>query len=422
MNVSKSGISNCNKEMTSELSPEGASTETPSDMPIPTDYIAGYQHARQANQVVAENYLAHHLIADPEADAVIAELGDMDRAQSAMLIRAVMDDPDGSVLKNAPASVQRLVGGLDTPPDWVNYDEFMPGSRMFLRNARIILAAFVGGTLVEGFTTNISKSFFITGRVRDQGVRRLMQNNRHMLESFLPGGLERTGDGLKLSMRLRLVHAQVRKLLEESDEWDTEAWGVPLSSAHLGMAIAGFSARLLYHMKRLGAKYTDEERRSFMAIWRYTGYIMGIPETILFKDEEEALELYRIAVMCEPNPSQEGVVMAHALINSAPLVVGIQDPKERQKLANYVFRISRAVIGPDMADKLRYPKTPVIGVLPFFRFQAKYHNFLSRWIPRLTNQNNFTQFTGLLDAATVQETDIHYNMPDHVYSENSSPW
>ncbi|MCY4575192.1 MAG: oxygenase MpaB family protein [Chloroflexi bacterium] len=392
------------------------------DLTVPTDYIEGYALARKANQAVADNYIAHHLIADPEADAVIAELGDMDHAQSAMLIRAAMDDPDGSVLRDSPASLQRLVGGLDNPPDWVNFDEFMPGSRMFLRNARVILAAFVGGTLVEGFTTNISKSFFITGRVRDQGVRRLMQNNRHMLESFLPGGLERTGDGLKLSMRLRLVHAQVRKLLLESDEWDTEAWGVPLSSAHLGMAIAGFSARLLHHMKRLGAKYTDEEKRSFMAVWRYTGYIMGIPETILFPNEEDALELYRIGVMCEPSPSLEGVVMAHALINSAPLVVGIEDPKERQRLASYVFRISRAVIGPDMADRLRYPRTPVLGVLPFFRFQARYHNFLSRWFPRLTKQNNFSQFTGLLDVATVAETEIHYNMPDHVYSENSSPW
>lgn len=408
--------------MTSELSREGDSIRLPSGSPIPTDYIEGYGRANNVNSDVAKNYIAHQLIADPEADAVIAELGDMDRAQFAMLIRAVMDDPGGSVLKDAPASVQRLVHGLDTPPNWVNYDEFLPGSHMFLRNARVVLAAFVGGTLVEGFTTNISKSFFITGRVRDQGVRRLMQNNRHMLESFLPGGLERSGDGLKLSMRLRLVHAQVRKLLKESGEWDTEAWGVPLSSAHLGLAIAGFSARLLHHMKRLGAKYTDEERRSFMAVWRYTGYIMGIPESILFKDEEEALELYRIGIICEPHPGQEEIVMAHALINSAPLVVGIQDPKERQKLANYVFRISRAIIGPEMADRLRYPKTPVFGVLPFFRFQARYHSFLSRWFPRLTDQNNFTQFTGLLNAATVSETDIHYNMPDHVYSENSSPW
>ena len=41
---------------------------------------------------------------------------------------------------------------------------------MFHRNSHLILGAFVGGTLVEGFATNIAKSFFITGRVRDQGV------------------------------------------------------------------------------------------------------------------------------------------------------------------------------------------------------------------------------------------------------------
>ncbi len=346
----------------------------------------------------------------------------MDHAESAMMLRAAMDNPGGSVLRDAPQGVQDLIASVDEPPDWVNYNDFLPGSRMFLRNAQVILAAFVGGTLVEGFGTNISKSFFITGRLRDQGVRRLMQNNRHMLESFLPGGLARAGDGLKLSLRLRLVHAQVRKLLHESDEWDTDAWGEPLSAAHLGMAISGFSARLLYHIKRLGARYNDEERRSFMAIWRYTGYIMGIPETILFKDEEEALEIYRIGTMCEPEPGPEAIVMAHALINSAPLVVGITDPQERQKLANYVFRISRAVIGADMADKLHYPKTPIFGVLPLFRLQTRYHKFLSRWIPWMAQDDNFTQFIGLLEAANVTETDIHYHMPDHVYSENSSPW
>ena len=389
---------------------------------IPSDYVEGYQRARLLNPELADKYVAHHLIADPEADAVIQELGAMDHRESAMIIRAVMDNPGGSVLTNSPQSLQNLVATLDNPPDWVDYNDFLPASRMFLRNARIILAAFVGGTLVEGFSTNISKSFFITGRLRDQGVRRLMQNNRHMLESFLPGGLTRSGDGLKLSLRLRLVHAQVRKLMLESDEWDTEAWGAPLSSAHLGMAICGFSARLLYHMKRLGARYNEEESRSFMAVWRYTGWIMGIPESILFTDEEDALEIYRIGRACEPEPGMEAIVMAHALVNSAPLVVGIRNPRERQKLANYVFRISRAVIGAEMGDKLQYPKTPVFGVLPFFRIQSRYHDFLARWIPWIAQDDNFTQFTGLLEAANVEETDIHYGMPDHVYSENSTPW
>ena len=78
-------------------------------------------------------------------------------------------------------------------PDWVDHQSFLPGCRLFHRHTRLVLAGMVGGTLVEGFTTNIAKSFFLTGRLRDKGQRRLKQNNRHMLEIFMPGGLDRKG-------------------------------------------------------------------------------------------------------------------------------------------------------------------------------------------------------------------------------------
>ena len=97
---------------------------------------------------------------------------------------------------------------------------------MFHRNSSVILAAFVSGVLIEGFTTNIAKSFFITGRVRDQGVRRLGQNNRHMMEIFLPGGMYRDGDGWKLSVRIRIIHARLRRLLNDSEDWEHRSLGV----------------------------------------------------------------------------------------------------------------------------------------------------------------------------------------------------
>ena len=221
-------------------------------------------------------------------------------------------------LCGTPGLAARVFDEASTPPEWLDYSAFAPGVRMFHRNSGVILAAFVAGVLIEGFTTNIAKSFFITGRVRDQGIRRLGQNNRHMMEIFFPGGMYRHGDGWKLSVRIRIVHARVRHLLNNPEEWDAEALGVPISAAHLGYAIASFSARLLKHMRTLGAVCNDEERESFMAVWRYSDHLMGIPETILFRGEEDALKLYDVGNLCEPDAPAESVVMAHSLINSAP--------------------------------------------------------------------------------------------------------
>ncbi len=53
---------------------------------------------------------------------------------------------------------------------------------------------------------------------------------------------------------------------------------------------------------------------------------MGIPETILFRDAEEALQLYDVGDICEPDCEIESIVMAHALVNSAPLIAGMIDP------------------------------------------------------------------------------------------------
>ncbi|MDD9995269.1 MAG: oxygenase MpaB family protein, partial [Dehalococcoidia bacterium] len=345
---------------------------------IPTDYRAGHEKARQLAPETAANYVAHTLIGDPLADAMMEDLSSVSRREQALLFQAVLQEQDWESLADAPSSARKFFDDAEKVPDWVDFDSFILGIRMFHRNSHLILGAFVGGTLVEGFATNISKSFFISGKLRDQGVRRLRQNNRHMIEIFMPDGLTRDGDGWKLSVRIRLVHAQLRRLLGNSDEWDHEAWGLPISSAHLGYAITAFSARLLDHMKSLGAEFTDEERKSLMSIWRYTGHVMGIPSSMLFQDEEDARYLLQIGSMCEPPPSLESIVMANALVNSAPLVIDVTDPSERRKMASYVFKVSRALIGNALADQLMYPPDISFGTLFIFRMQERYKHLLAK--------------------------------------------
>ena len=249
-----------------------------------------------------------------------------------------------------------------------------------------------------------------------------MQNNRHMVEMYLPGGLERYGDGWKLSARIRLAHAQVRYLLNSSPDWDTPAWGIPISAAHTGFAVTAFSARLLKHMKRLGAVYNDEEAKSFMDVWRYSGHLMGIPDTILFRDEKEALKLYDVGLMCEPDIPDESIMMANSLVQSAPLIAGATDPKARRDLAKLVFMIARALLGNEQADELMFPKNKRYGILFQYRMQARYNRIMNRCLPRLATVSDIGRFSGMLGVSIYDEEGISYRLPDHVYSEESSKW
>ena len=391
-------------------------------MKIPSEYREGYEKARAVAPDIAANYIAHTHIGDPLAEAMAADLAELSSEESGRLIQAAMNGEGGEALRDAPDSLRKFFEEAETRPEWLDYSAFASGVRMFHRSSRVILAAFVAGVLIEGFTTNIAKSFFITGRVRDQGIRRLGQNNRHMVEIFFPGGLYQNGDGWKLSVRIRIIHAQVRHLLKNSEEWDTEAWGIPISAAHLGYALSAFSARLLKHMKTLGADYNDEEYASFMAVWRYTGHLMGIPEAILFHNADEALRLYDVGLMCEPTPSIESIVMAHSLVNSAPLIAGMTDPESRRHLARYVYRISRKLIGRKTAESLMYPSISSFGVVWWFRMQQRYGRFLEKLFPGRRQNSNFTRFTSLLGASLFDEEGIHYTLPDHVYAEESTKW
>ena len=408
----------CNRP---EASPEPAAA-LPDGTQIPHDYVAGYEKARAENPAMAENYVAHTHVGDPLADELMADFQSMGAKQSAAWTQRAIDNPDDPALRDAPTALQRIVEDWRNPPAWHDPGATDPAIRYFHRHSATALAAMLGGVLVEGFATNISRSFFITGRLRDAGVRRLRQNNRHMIEIFLPGGLDERGDGWKLSVRIRFVHARVRNLLTQAGEWETEEWGVPLCAAHLGFALTAFSARMLEHMRSLGCKYSDEERDGFMSVWRYTGHLMGIPDTILYQGFDDARELFRIGNLCEPEVGMESVAMANALINSAPLVAGDAYKESRRKLVKYIFRVSRAMIGGKMADNLLYPPARTAGVLPWFRLQQRYQGTVERFTPALARKSQFNAFNTLLEVSALDEIGITYDLPDHVYAEKSRKW
>ena len=385
-------------------------------MRVPSAYGEAYARVRSSDPEGVDNYIRHTTIGDPELDPVLEELSDLSPEALNRYVRAIIEWED-ETLRDAPRALRDFFDTLEEPA-WMDWDDLEPGVRTFYKNADLMLGAFVTGVLVEGFSTLIAKSFYITGRVK-QTTRRLKQNNRQLLDIFFPNGLYRNGEGWKLSVRVRFVHGRMRSLLAKSPEWDHEAWGTPLSAAHLGYASSVFSKRLLDYSTLLGARFSEEERKGVMDVWRYSGFLMGVPESILYSSEEEAQRMHDLALLCEPAPGIESREMANALIQSIPAVARIDDEAEKKKIVKLAYRLSRALIGKELANAFGYPKQRPwhVGTLALFRTRQRLQR---RWSGNeALRANNITQ---LLQIAVYDEGGLSYRMPDHVKAEKQNPW
>ncbi|MDE2793800.1 MAG: oxygenase MpaB family protein [Gemmatimonadota bacterium] len=358
-------------------------------MNIPSAYAAGYEAARARDPRLAEAYIRHTTIGDPLADAVIRDLGSLSPEEIHDTLAEVLEGPEVSH-HGVPDSLLAFVEEAGRIPGWFDGKRARIASQAFLRNSDIVLAALVGGSIVEGFSTLISKSFRIRGRLVVAAIRRLKHNGMQLVEQYLPGGMEPGGDGWRLTLRARLVHAQSRHLLNGSDEWDRERYGTPLSAAHILLAGAAFSGRLMGHVAALGGDFTRDEREAFVHVWRYAGVLFGI-------------------------------IMANSVVNSAPIIVGVKAPPERRKMARTVTQVSRELIGDELADSLRFPRRKR-KIVPWLRFRHRARRTVGRMLPGLAAKQNQDRFEALMEFASFDEFEHSYRLPTALHDERSSDW
>ena len=389
---------------------------------IPSCYAAGYEAARGTDPELADLYIRYTVVGDPAADSLVAELAEgYAPGQYHGLIARTIDN-HRSLLDDTPECLRRFMAEIGDIPEWFDEDLARAATSGFLRNSDMVLGALVGGAIIEGFSTLISKSFRIRSRIVDNGVRRLKQNLAQLLDQYMPGGILPGGDGWKLSIRIRLVHAAARRLIRQTEEWDEAIYGMPLSTAHMLLGSAAFSGRLMQHVEKLGGDMSADEKEGYVHVWRYAGTLMGVPEPIMFQDYASSVRTFHIGSMCEPLPDQDSMIMANSIVNSAPIVLGITEPGARRSMAAYMYQVSRELIGNDLADQLKYPASRLIRELPFLRLRNFGDQMLRKVVPRLGARRSRVRFSQMFDVADLGEFEHSYSLPTTVFDEESREW
>jgi hypothetical protein len=60
----------------------------------------------------------------------------------------------------------------------------------------------------------------------------------------------------------------------------------------------------------------------------------------------------RIGHLCEPEPDEMSVLVTNATIEALPEVAGLSDSREKRILIEHGYRVSRALLGDALADRL----------------------------------------------------------------------
>jgi len=388
---------------------------------IPLVYREHYHEIRPKNPEMVDTYIRHTKIGDPILDPVMEELQELEPAEIHNWVRAGVEQDD-EVFAKAPIALREFMREAEEVPSWVDFDLHRTASMAFFRNAERILPAFAAASGVEGFSTLVSRSFATTGRVTglgDHALKRLKQNMRHFLEVYYPGqGLARENDGWRSTVRIRFIHSRLRLMMDKSDDWNNEDWGRPLSMAHIGgISLYTFSLRSFYYARMLGAEVSREEEEAIANTWRYVGYLLGVADEMLFTNPDNAKEMFELGHSLEPKSTDIiAPEVAHAAIKATPKLSGFEG-KKAEKFEKFAYKLSRAMIGDELADLLQYPKNATVGVLALFRMQLRFRHIVKR------KSAAFAEFFGeLFKVMQYDKGGISYRMPTNVRDEQSEPW
>jgi hypothetical protein len=186
-----------------------------------------------------------------------------------------------------------------TVPPWVNWVQLKRGQLVFSRYLIPILVGFgfqgfvgeiaaaPGPAKVLNHTKGLS-----AGRIWPRVSRTLqwLTKATESVESIQPGG-----EGHKSTIRVRLIHALVRRGIPQNKKTASGSSvvgvlrdkhvasystndGVPLNTSDMILILTFFCCNPMWkQLPQLWVHPTDREKEDFVAFYRYIGYLLGIP-------------------------------------------------------------------------------------------------------------------------------------------------
>ena len=304
-------------------------------------------------------------VCDPLADAAVAALAE--RPGSLALIDRILDGGVAAA-PEAPAALRQLVEAVERVPVWVDWRAIDRGGRVLVRSG--VLGGIVLGAkaLTYGYASpSGNKPLVLSGRLRESAPRRLNETSRFVQAVTRPGGLLRQADGFKITVKVRLMHAQVRRMILRSGRWLPDRWGAPINQHDMAATTLLFSIVTLDGLRQLGVHVSEDEGADYLHLWRYVGHLMGVDDELLPATERDASSLGRLMFATQGPPDDDSRALVRALLEASEQQGSDEERTRARRLRPVAHGICRGLIGDTLADQLAIAATPMRHLVPVVR-------------------------------------------------------
>lgn len=199
-------------------------------------------------------------------------------------------------------------------PNWVDYERIEFGSNYSNRCGTSALSVLRNYCLMGGYESSaINKPLIFTGSLKKGAVKRLSDTVGFWMQVTAKNGLKPKQAGLLSILTTRMIHSYSRIMIEKHPDWKPELWGRPLNTWDMVATNLGFSIAFADGLAKLQLAPTTNELKGILHLWKYVGYLLGIPIELLPDTAEQAAQRLYLWSKSQKGIDEDSKALAYAL-------------------------------------------------------------------------------------------------------------
>lgn len=302
-------------------------------------------------------YGSYLWVGDPLADRLAKKFDEMGMQRAMPIFSAALA---GRMPADAPQELHDFLAEVRQDPKWLDRSLLDVGARLSQRSGPLGEYVLSCVSLMGGYRSSAAnKPIAFTGQLDYMAPRRLAETAKFGFDVTRTGAMAHGQAGFNAALKVRMMHAHVRLMLDRSPKWRHDQWGLPINQADMIATNILFSSVYLTGLRILGLQISDEESQGVMHLWRYIGWLMGIDEALLPENEEQGMRMAWLAGATQPPADADSRLLGQAL-HQVPMQRA-ETPLE--KIAAWFEMhlrtgLTRIVLGDRAGDDLGLPNTP----------------------------------------------------------------